>query len=457
MLIELGDRSTGPSDSPRPPWLRPERRRGALVAGVALAALLLLVSSVVAPGSAPRAIASLPIGTDARLLVTGAHAVIVDTNAQQSQISSYALPGGAREWSSPIVGTAAASDTFVTGHTIIVDAPVNGTDDLDIVPDQLFSNVIQAFDVRTGRPVWQHSVNVAFMIRSGLLEYVAVDAETEGVRVIDPATGATRWSVRIRARQADGACATELDRTDPAQASALLEVCTVRDAGTGDVSGTVQRLDLTTGAITARNALHFSTNPRNPDEPASLMLVGNTAIVSLDNVGATSMAAFRTDDLTHLWSLDSPTYDIVLQSCGVHLCVTSVDDGSLRVVDPDTGLAIPDDPTNDHGSGPIVTIDSSVPVYTTLVVALRPGQHRLGNTAMLGVDFAYAAPADRSVQLLPAAVGHTWIARLIQTGDAQTVSAIWYLPGFRDGCVVIDTYLACSDRPHHLSLWRLPM
>ncbi len=247
----------------------------------------------------------------------------------------------------------------------------------------------------------------------GLLEYAQDDQGAVTVRVIDPSTGAIRWSMPL-----SGACVTTLDQFDAVQASGLLIAC----PGTSG-AGTLTRVDIDSGLVTARSSYRFATGIGEASLPVNLLPVSGAAILYVDALGPISIQAFRETDLTALWSQDAAAPDGVLEPCEPDLCVISTEDGSQQVIDAITGRPATAPPPTDD-TVPMTNVNIAVPLSTVIVVALKPNQFRVGNTATPGFEFDNAQEQGQSIPLPTAVTGDTWVAELTGNGAATLIRPI---------------------------------
>jgi outer membrane protein assembly factor BamB len=434
MTIDLGDLTTVvPASAPEPALRGYPRSRQRLIQLIALVIIIVAttVSSARPFGTPPRPVASLPMAANPILLISGAHAIVADTALTNGRITSYALPGGAREWSASLAGTTGDADMFALGSTVVAvtQKPHTG------------GAAVTAFDLRTGRPVWQHSADIAFPAGHAVIEYVvATEPDREVIRSVDPATGTIRWSAEL-----PSGCVNQIGSDRVGDGGALLETCAV--------AGTIQRLDLISGTIVARGTFVIpKSNDYSLPGPASVTFVGDVALVAQDSADRTWVSAFRAADLTPLWAQTPLAALATLQSCGQDLCIASAD-GRLNEVDPDTGEARrlgTDQPAIAYGA------DILVPGGTTMLIAPDSDGDVAGFAPTAHVAIAPSVPDGTAVRLLTGSAGDTWIGRIVRTGGTPAMRLLWELPGYGGGCVLAGRYLACSGPSRHVDLLRIP-
>ncbi|HEY2793610.1 MAG TPA: hypothetical protein VGJ28_14700, partial [Micromonosporaceae bacterium] len=141
--IDLGDDFDARMPAVRPPlsvrWTRAFR------VAVPLLAVLLFAAASTIPARPPlRVQARVPVGLDARVLVTGAVVIVVDIRSRHNNISEYALDGGKLIWSQPLQVLASDGDIALAGSAVVVSMA-----DVDVSGPHT-----QVFDVRTGRHLW---------------------------------------------------------------------------------------------------------------------------------------------------------------------------------------------------------------------------------------------------------------------------------------------------------------
>jgi len=255
---------------------RGRRRLGrrASVVLVAVASLILLSASAIAPAKPLHVVGHLPIGDSARLLIQGSRALIINEHDGRNEISAYALPGGRPAWTAELPGTADHENVFTTATTVIVSADGNN---------------VEALDLESGAHLWTRAADDVEAIPAGVLILIAVTDPRTGVtgaetQLIDPATGAERWSVTIP----DSCDARTATADVDIMASGILELC--------PASRILTAIDLTTGRVRAARNIGLAPrpplrpSPTNQDE-AHLVYVGDVTIVGVSSASTVTLSS----------------------------------------------------------------------------------------------------------------------------------------------------------------------
>ncbi|HEY1486775.1 MAG TPA: PQQ-binding-like beta-propeller repeat protein [Micromonosporaceae bacterium] len=428
-MIDLGDLSATHVVAPR--VRRRRRNRWAIALAVALVTAIAASAPIAGPARLAVA-ASIPFGQNAHLMIDGARAIVLDTRAAKDRISSYALPGGRLEWSTPVAGSAVNGDLEAIDGTVIVTLPsYNAPDDL-----------VEAIDPGTGRTLWQKKVDSILVLPGGLLVTEAVPARSATtISLVSPHRGDSLWSATIST-----ACqlSTANVPTETA-ADGLVELC----PETGELSV----ISLSTGHVQARRHIDLisqglpQTLATVGIQGAGVLFVGPETIVALDRYPLMTISAFRTSDLKPLWSGLPMTADDRIETCGPDVCLGG--DQTAIVIDPATGRTIPGTQAR-TGSSTTVADDSAlivVPDAATLAeissgVSIRP-------------DGATPTPAGRSAAVPERGSddGSTWIALATSTAIRLVQPLHGVAP---NACIAIATYIACATGHGRLTIWGLP-
>jgi hypothetical protein len=422
--------------APRPPR---NRRRRRLIA-VALATVL-LVSASSLPIDHDLPSVRLPIGVNARLMIAGTTAIISDRRADANEVAAYDLASGRQIWRSPLVGTALNAQMFVASSTVVVETAH------DVGYDQ-----IEGFSLATGARRWLLPALMVTPIPIGLLVYQRSDGNQIDATLIDPTTGDARWRTAIA-----GNCDVNL-ATDPAQtmASGLIEVC--------QDSREVVAVDLATGAIRARAhpdvfpptgaRRAVSVTATNNDDLAhgaprlSIAYLGDVAILATPHrYPSRSLSAYRTSDLTPLWSGVQITSSDMLTACGPDVCLAG--GGSTQLaLDPATGQTVAAPPAAEADVGDVRPITGA----TTTLVVLAGGGRAVPASGIASIDFRAPDADGVSRAVRPPTGGNLWIA---VAGDGK-IRPLQFVPGVADSsCTAATSYVACTTAVDALTVWAI--
>lgn len=385
-------------------------------------------------------VASVPVGVNGHMMITGPRLIVIDRIASHYEISAFSLPGGERIWRTRMAGSGAGPTIVTTPSSVIV-----------MMAGSAESSSAQAFNIRTGKLLWQEP-DIAAILHSDddlFLFSSPADNNTSSLRVIDSASGEVRWSATIPPD-----CQTRLVNDGAATSSpGLIELCVN--------SQQLRVLDADTGEIRARVTVNLFPIYRTIDS-ADLHLatpgvnaIDNLVIVLHDNYPTATLDAFNARDLTPVWSNVATTPSSFLYGCGPDICM--IGGGIQVVVDPVTGKWIPGATPASIGRG--AGVESSIArdgAPTTLVIVPK-GQTaaKAGRGAV--ADYVNPATEGQTVSVPAAADGLTWVARQVMTATGLMVEPLQLLHGVRaDACVPISTYVACSTSGGTLKLWRVP-
>jgi putative pyrroloquinoline-quinone binding quinoprotein len=421
VMIDLGEIPKGAGTVPVASRTIGTRWRRAILLGVLAVVSFAIVaaSGTVAPG--PLVVtARVPFGGIANVLVVGRHAIVADDRSGVGQINSYALPGGRPEWTDRVNGIADSSQVLVKGTTMVAAFP--GTPG---------SAMVEAFDLDTGRVLWQRSAAGIASVPGGIVIF-ADRGNFLDVSLVDPATGAADPTYEIPA-----GCDTE-PITDVAgnATDSLLSVC----PDTGDLSV----IDLTTGRVRASRNLH--TPPIQGSTGAAvpgmrLIYAGPVTLIGLDRGRQFTVSAFRSSDLAPLAVGTPSSANDQFRQCGLDLCLSGIGQNGI-IVDPFGAVSVLRPATR-----PLVG-DS-----TALLLVQDGGDYATMRAGDLPADDTPVA-AGESVQIVGDIDGGAmWIA----TGSASSVRLVQQLHGVEvSSCMSISGYIACVTSPGQLTFWQRP-
>jgi hypothetical protein len=406
-----------------------------------LAVCALLLAGTVAGSGIPVAIglpvvARIPIGGNARLLITGSTAIVSDRRDGDNEVEAYDLVTGHSRWRAPLSGTSVNARMFVASSTVVVETQH------DIGYDQA-----EGFALGTGAVRWRMPALMVTPIPVGLLVYMRVAGDGIDAALVDPVSGAQRWRTPL-----GGDCDINL-ATDPAQtmATGLVEVC----------QGTVRivALDLATGRIRARVRpdLFPRAETRGPIPnlgPGTERVVPRLSIAYLGAVTIVAMphrypgrlvSAFRTSDLAPLWLGVTMTRNGSLHACGLNIC-----DDLGSAFDPATGVTVPGPPA----TGPIadtVAAHRPVPGATTTLVIIPPGG-AVAAPAIASIDYLTPLPEGIAAAVPGPAAGAVWFA--VPAGHG--IRPLLFLPGVGAASwAVVSAYVACTTALDRLVVYSL--
>lgn len=430
MVIDLGDRHFDELTIEPPQWSAGRRRAGAI--GLVVLALLLAVGGSTIPIDPLPLVATVPVASDAHLLIKDGQAFVLDDVNGQSRVNAYALPTGRHLWSAPVAGNTTTASMFVIGKFLIVD-PTSDDNDRPSV---------QAFGLASGAPAWEAATHGVVNTSAGLLTVdpnwpaVALGG-SYGIGVIDPASGRTRWTVPIGA-----SCSVTYNDAGDAASRVLLVFC----ADGNELSA----YDLSTGELRARG--HYRAPVIATTQMMPLLIVAGVIVVSSLNHPGLYATGYRTSDLTALWSRkpqSSGTTDELLQPCVPNICVDGTD--GVTTLDPHTGRVISVPETTS------AAVTRFYPRRGVLEFVVIPPDRQSTAVSSFGsdVNVVPAMPEGSSMDVqayLPSQNTTTWITE--QIGSAfRPLGAV---PHVGASCVFVSVYAACTTAANRLSLYRMP-
>jgi outer membrane protein assembly factor BamB len=462
VLIDLGDMTTTDDRvAVRPRWTLPVYGPKAIVAAlVAIVALGGLGRSEPAPAGPLAFVGSVPISTDAQFLVSGARAVLLDLSNSGASISGYALPGTHRVWTQPLTAAAIDASMFVEGSTVVLDEPLPGNG--DAVWQSGGQRLDQGFDLRSGRRLWSYPSDLVWPTPAGLL--IAVETVLPpyalpapgavgpaGVELVDPATGAIRWSLPMAAE------CTVVPATDDGgpMVNGLIEMC----PATQELVG----IDLATGHVRARRQVDLAglTSPYVETIQPELLFEGSVVVAAIQDRTRIVLSAFRTSDFAPLWSGYPVGAGVDVSPCDAYLCI---DDGSGRAVavDPWTGVKAalaPDEPGRCCNAATSFRARFGI----AEVIVVPPGQHPVLPSYPVSIDFEPLIAAGQALDPTTPATpigDRLWVGEQVRHGDTVDVAMLGSLTGVGESCLAVEgdrqnQYLACTTSAGRLSFWKL--
>ncbi|MET7375607.1 PQQ-binding-like beta-propeller repeat protein [Micromonospora arida] len=304
VLIELGDDRGAPLEERRPP---PQVSRRWRVAALVAACVLL-------GGAAPAARLTPQLGpaVPARATVLGAGPLllVVDPEPNPPTLSAYdsAAPDGPPRWR-VTVPPAAGWSAEVAGDLLLL-----------VERDQaLGARVTTARSLRTGQPVWRRPERVYAAGNEAVAVSEVRSASDPGRRVegtvhgVDPATGATRWSVPLPS--------TAVLRALPGR------VLLVQD------DGSARLLDARDGAEHGRGQLPPADY--GPDNP---QVVGAHLVLRHPSGGAMALTGYDLPGLARRWQVPVQPGELILRPCQGLIC--GQDEQGRWAIDPGTGVRV---------------------------------------------------------------------------------------------------------------------
>ncbi|MFC4145304.1 PQQ-binding-like beta-propeller repeat protein [Micromonospora mangrovi] len=421
-VIELGELRHGDEAEP-PPRSGGRSARWPRVAALFAVALLTLAGAAPAPARVRPV--SVPAPQGAIFLLLGDRLVVADGPGNVGNggrlVTGHRLPGGEPLWRFSLpAGDHVLGLTAVAGGLLVTSSPAGAGDPASTL-----------LDVNSGAVRWRRA-GYPVRARSGavLLETPRADG-TGTVRAVDPATGATRWSLPM---PANGVAY----RVDDRGVTQLVLVT---------AAGRVAVHDVGTGAL-----LRSGRVPPAPDGVAYrfAQVVGDLLLVDGASGGVT---AYGLDRLDRRWSVPVRSEAQGFEDCAGVVCQRDQATG-LRALDPVTGRPLW---TDDRlvgtvpAGGRLLTaelaagaeLDLTVRDPTTGRVVGRLGRWRVPRVQWSGGPLLglRRLPGDRVlVAELDVPAGRTRI---------RTV-----LPGSWDDCAAGRTVLVCLRASGGLVVWR---
>ncbi|RAO10547.1 hypothetical protein MED15_05764 [Micromonospora noduli] len=304
VLIELGDDRGAPVEERRP---RSQVSREWRVAALVAACVLL-------GGAAPTARLTPQPGpaVPARATVLGAGPLllVVDPEPNPPTLSAYdsAAPAGPPRWR-VTVPPAAGWSAEVAGDLLLL-----------VERDQaLGARVTTGRSLRTGQPVWRRPERVYAAGNEAVAVSEVRSASEPGRRVegtvhgVDPATGATRWSVPLPS--------TAVLRALPGR------VLLVQD------DGLVRLLDARDGTERGRGQLPPADY--GPDNP---QVVGAYLVLRHPSGGAMALTGYDLPGLARRWQVPVQPGELILRPCQGLMC--GQDEQGRWAIDPGTGVRV---------------------------------------------------------------------------------------------------------------------
>ncbi|MEU5935594.1 PQQ-binding-like beta-propeller repeat protein [Micromonospora sp. NPDC047187] len=290
VLIELGDDRGAPLEERRPPPQVSRRWRVAV----------LVAARVLLGGAAPPARLTPQVGpaVPARATVLGAGPLllVVDPEPNPPTLSAYdsAAPDGPPRWR-VTVPPAAGWSAEVAGDLLLL-----------VERDQaLGARVTTARSLRTGQPLWRRPERVYAAGREAVAVREVRSAAEPGRRVegtvhgIDPATGATRWSVPLPS--------TAVLRALPGLPGWVL---LVQD------DGLVRLLDARDGTEHGRGQLPPADyGPDNPQVVGAYLVLRHPS-----GGGAVALTGYDLPGLVRRWQVPVQPGELLLRPCQGLLC-----------------------------------------------------------------------------------------------------------------------------------------
>lgn len=465
MLIDLGD-ITDP-DAPVPVGRRRLPARSYRQAIAALVVALVAITTVTASDRGPAGplsfAGSIPIASDAQLMVTGSQAVILDATAPDVTISAYALPGGRHLWSSMLTVADSGATMMVVGRTVVLD---------ERRPEVLDrgQNLDEGFDLATGQRLWTYPSDRTWETAAGLVIAVETSpfqndalsnpqlapdpqlAPVEVVELVDPATGRIRWSRPM----ADGCDVTPVNANGSTPVRGLVEMC----PGTQELIG----IDVTTGAISARRTVDLAgvTSPYVVTIRPELVFAGTVTLAAIQDSANIVLSAFRTSDFTPLWSGFPVGAGFQVVACGPDLCI---DDGSgtRSGVDPITGAKVAEPPSEHAAGGSAAAVSFVARFGIDEIIVMPPGETAVLASYPVTIDFEPTTGAGQAVTIPEWSSDHDpdlWVAEQVKTGPTVSVQPLGLLHHVDEACVAVQSdaahrYLACATSADRISMWQL--
>jgi hypothetical protein len=408
VIVDLGDVSAPPPIDTGAEALR-ERLAGLRALIPLMLTLLLVTGAASAPLSAWRPAADVPIGDDARVLIDHGSLFTLSAAARsdgRATLTGYRL-GDGRRWSATVAEPASASLIQAVDGTVLVS-----TDRPD--PTGLGTRT-ESFDAVTGRRLWATDLGAAIVIGSEVLARTA----SSGYALLDPHTGAARWTI-----EAPTGCVTSVTADTAVR---LVEVCS-SDA-------TMRLYDLADGRRIASRKVDLGLDtgrdvvaPADYMANARLVIIRDTIMVMHAGAPTPVVDAYGLSDLRQLWHGMSITQDEDIQACGSSLCMYETNTSGIEI-DPATGALI----------GPATAALSPIRAIHASYALVTPTSSTAIPIVTLGADTPIA-----SVAAVP---GPVWLVRV----DGAPVGP---LPDTgMGGCVEAGAYIACDTSAGRLVVW----
>jgi outer membrane protein assembly factor BamB len=411
-----------------PSWPSERRVSRAWIGFVVAVGVMLAVGGPAVPADPMPLVTSLPIGTSAHVTVHGDQVFVVDTVGTDGRLTAYGLPGGDRQWTASAQGRTENADMFMSKTGIVV-----------LTQDRYFGDVdVQGFDQSTGDARWSIEAYGVTRIGPDLLLSVPTDGlvrvgSGNTIERVDLETGRVEWSMAV-----PNNCETAVSDVGDVVGTGLVEMCAdqgllmVRDLDTGRVAATLKRK-----AVRDSDRGWFFPG---------LLVVDGVVVVTTRGNQNTVTTAYRTKDLTRLWSIEQDSY-VQLSDCAPKVCVQSP--SGISTLDPLTGrpVSIPPPPAApDNAPHPKV----GVLEFLVVPVGARPALDPDRSDVMV----SQAVPEGRSMALpgyFPGSETITWIA--VQEGRAFRPVAS--LHGVGAGCRFEAAYVMCVTGLERITLWHL--
>jgi hypothetical protein len=435
MVIDLGELPAVAEDAPAVPPSRPRHvrvRRDMLL--ILLAVAFVAAGSGVPAGLGLPVVARIPIGVNARLLITGTTAIVSDRRADRNEVAAYDLGTGRPLWRSPLAGTSSNAQMFVASSTVVVQTQH------DVGYDQ-----IEGFSVATGARRWRMPALMATAIPVGLLIYQRAGGEDIDAVLIDPVTGAQRWRTPL-----GGDCDFDL-ASDPAEtmAAGLVEIC--------EDTQRIVAIDLATGRIRARADAGLLPRPKRPRPIQNVDTTRLPPELSIAYLGAITIVAvprrypsrvlsgFRTSDLSPLWLGVEMTRNGQLHACGVDVC-----DDQGSAFDPRTGRGVTTPPA--PAAAPVRFRPPPGTIETLLVVPPGVRYQATGADAAAPVEARTPRADGQSAAVHAPEAGAVWIAVPGRYG----IRPLLLVPDTAaSACAAITAYVACTTALDQITIWSL--
>ncbi|WP_410817919.1 PQQ-binding-like beta-propeller repeat protein [Micromonospora sp. 050-3] len=307
VLIELGDDRGAPLEGRGPP---PQVSRRWRVAAL-VAACVLLGGAAPAAGLTPQVGPAVP--ARATVLGAGPLLLVVDPDPNPPTLSAYdsAAPNGPPRWR-VTVPPAAGWSAEVAGDLLLL-----------VERDQaLGARVTTARSLRTGQPLWRRPERVYAAGNEAVAVREVRSAAEPGRRVegtvhgVDPATGATRWSVPLPS--------TAVLRALPGLPGRVL---LVQD------DGLVRLLDARDGTERGRGQLPPADY--GPDNP---QVVGAHLVLRHPNGAAVALTGYDLPGLVPRWRAPAQPGELTLRPCQGLIC--GQDEHGRWAIDAGTGARV---------------------------------------------------------------------------------------------------------------------
>ncbi|RQX13480.1 hypothetical protein DDE19_25690 [Micromonospora ureilytica] len=358
VLIELGDDRGAPLDEHRPPLRLSRRWRVAVL--VAVCALL----GGAAPAARLTPQVALAVPARATVLGAGPLLLVVDPDSNPPTLSAYdaAAPDGPPRWR-VTVPPAAGWFAEVAGDLLLL-----------VERDQARgARVTTARSMRTGQPLWRRPERVYAVGDAAVAVSEVRSASEPGRRVegsvhfVEPATGATRWSVPVPS--------TAVLRALPGQ------LLLVQD------NGLARLLDAHDGTERGRGRLP----PANygPDNP---QVVGDHLVLRHPSGGAVALTGYDLPGLVPQWQAPAEPGELTLRPCQGLIC--GQDEQGRWAIDAGTGARVWTWPAGARWrtvagprvpAEPLVILGMAADGRRSLVATLGRDGHRLSTVLPAGL------------------------------------------------------------------------